>query len=134
MIERTALAIAAAAATAAAAALCVWAAGFAVFALMAPVIGSAGSAAVVAAIAAAVLAAAGYYSARKANEKKQVVPVAAPVVDHAAPMLIVADVVRARPMMALGVSIVAGLIAARQPGLVREIARALNAPDSYPRR
>ncbi|MBU6372594.1 MAG: hypothetical protein KJS97_07650 [Alphaproteobacteria bacterium] len=132
-MERTALALAAAAATAAAAALCVWAAGFALFAFLSPSIGDAAAGAAVAAVAAGALLAAGVYSANKAKEKKEERTVAS-VVEHNEPMHFVADVVRNRPLIALGVSVVAGLIASRQPGLVREIAGALSSPDSYRRR
>lgn len=127
------MALAAAAATAAAAALCVWAAGFALFAALAPSIGDAGAGAVVAVAAAGLLVAAGVYSARKSKQKKEERREVSTVVHHE-PMHMVADVIRNRPMIALGVSIVAGLIASRQPGLVREIAGALSSPDSYRRR
>jgi hypothetical protein len=132
-MERTAIALAAAAATAAAAALCVWAAGFALFALVAPSIGDAGAGAIVAAASAGVLVAAGLYSAHLAKQKKDERSVER-AVEHNEPMHFVADVVRNRPLIALGVSVVAGLIASRQPGLVREIAGALSSPDSYRRR
>ena len=132
-MERTALAIAAAAATAAAAALCVWASGFALFAFVAPAIGDAAAGAVVAAAAAGALLVVGVYSSRKAKEKAHERTVTA-AVEHSEPLRVVADMVRDRPLVALGVSLVAGLIASREPGLVREIAGALSSPDRYRRR
>lgn len=141
-VERTVLAVSALAATAAAAAMGVWAAGFALYALVEPSIGRAGAGAVVALIAAALLAAAAAYTAKKAKSKKESREIAKASVieeDHGEPMVganplaLVMNIVRDKPVIALGLSLAAGIVAARQPQMVREFASLLSAPSTHRR-
>lgn len=132
MIERTALAVSVAAAMAAAAALAVFSLGFAVYALASPFWGAAGAAALVALIAAAGCAIAGGYAATRARKvrKEQEIALAQAEAQAAMappvgpdPMAMISDIVRDRPMLALGVGLAAAVFAARRPDVVRQIAR-----------
>jgi|GEM_PF-3255224 len=127
-MQRTTLAIVAAAAVAAAAALAVWAAGFAIFGFIAPVIGAPTAAAVVAASAAGAAAVASLLAPRNAPASlthSEAVQSVAPSVASPAPLGIIAAAFRERPVVSLGLTVFAGMLASRQPQLVREIASAL---------
>lgn len=123
------------AAAAAAAALAVWAAGFALFALLAPLYGDAAAAGIVAGVAAVIVALAAWRFAATARREATAVKaevvgevaekVATPLV-ALAPLGLIAGAFRERPMMALGLTALAGVLVVRQPQLVREIAGAFS--------
>lgn len=134
MIERTALAVAVAAAMAAAAALAVFAAGFALYALVEPVWGAAGAAASVALSAAAACAVAGSYAAGRAREARKAQEALLAHADapeqttaEPDPLALIGGIVRDRPILALGLTIAAGVFAARRPDVVRQLARLIGA-------
>ncbi|MDP1911356.1 MAG: hypothetical protein Q8K85_23910 [Hyphomicrobium sp.] len=127
-MRRTTFAFVAVAAFAAAAALAVWAAGFALFAFTEPLIGAPAAAGVVSAIAAVSVALFAWHSAGKAEEKSaqvEVVQSVASPLTAVAPLELVAAAFRERPLVSLGLTVLAGVVASRQPHLVREVAGAL---------
>lgn len=121
------------AAAAAAAALAVWAAGFSLFALLAPVYGNAAASGIVAGAAAILVALAAWRFAATARREATAVKaevvggvaekVATPLI-ALAPLGLFASAFRERPLMALGLTALAGALVVRQPQLVREIAGA----------
>lgn len=127
-MRRTPFAIAAVAAAAAAAALAVWAGGFALYSLIAPQLGAPAAAGVVAAVAAIGAALSALLSSRKPQAsyaRAEVVQSVASPLATLAPLGLVATAFRERPLVSLGLTVLAGVVAARQPQLVREVAGAL---------
>jgi hypothetical protein len=110
MIKRPAFAIAAGAAIAAASALSVWAAAFALYALLQPIIGAAGAYAVIAFLAAllagltAFLLTHDFRGKPKGLESELV------------------ELIRTRPGVALAVSLVLGVFVSKNPRLALEVA------------
>lgn len=127
-MRRTTFAIVAVAAFAAAAALAVWAAGYAIFAYTQPLIGAPAAAGVVSAISTVAVALFAWASAGKTEEKTtkaEVVQSVASPLAALAPLGLVATAFRERPLISLGLTVLAGVVATRQPQLVREVAGAL---------
>jgi divalent metal cation (Fe/Co/Zn/Cd) transporter len=128
-MRRNDLAIVAVAAVAAAAALAIWGAGFALYALMEPRVGAAAAAGIVSAIAALGVAWFAWRAAGRVEQeslKVDVVQAAPSSLATIAPLGLVAAAFRERPLMSLGLTVLAGVIASRQPHLVREVAGALS--------
>lgn len=129
LLERTTSAIVAVAATAAAAALAVGAAGFALYALTSPLIGPAGAACAVSASAALLVGLVAWRSTSKAVEKPtvgEVMETVAPPLVALAPLAFVATAFRERPLMSLGLTVLAGIAAVRQPQIIREVVGVLS--------
>ena len=121
IFEKTLTTLAAAAAIAAAAAVSVVAAAFALYAVLQPHLGSAGAAAVVAAVAAVIVGIAGLLAAHKAEEKAR----PAPAPDGFAFAERAIEMVKERPILAVGAGLAAGVIAFRNPALAAIVAKAL---------
>lgn len=112
----------------AAAALAVFAAGFALYALVLPLLGAAGAAATVAGSAAALVAITGLVlrwraSAREEERTRQ------QAVAHNELLAVIPEPIRGlmskHPIAAVAVSIVGGVLAARNPRIIREVIAAL---------
>lgn len=125
MIGKTALALAAAAALAASAVLLVWAAGFAVFYSFEPRFGPAGAAGIVV-LSDLLVMALGFGVAKimslakhreEEKEKEEARESGAP----ASLVGLFADAVKDRPITALAVSAVTGLVAIKNPKIFREL-------------
>jgi len=120
MFDRAWANIIAVAAACAAAVMAVFAAGFALYALIAPGVGAAGAAAIVALAAALIVALFALFAARRAQRREREAAVAqAELVDELP--LSLGDIARDRPLVVLGVTALGGLLAARYPGLVRDL-------------
>lgn len=110
-----------------------WATGFSLFALLAPLYGDAAAAGMVAGSAAVLVALAAWRFAATARREATAVKaevvggvaekVAKPII-ALAPLGLIASAFRERPLVALGLTAVAGVLVVRQPQLVREIAGA----------
>lgn len=128
MIGPKKLADVAVAAVAAAAALAVWSAGFALYALTEPRLGVAAAAGIVSAAAIVGVALFAWSAADRVKQESreiEVVAAAPSPLAPIAPLELVAATFRERPLLSLGLTVVAGVIASRQPHFVREVARAL---------
>ena len=125
--------LAAAAAIAAAAAVSVFAAAFALHAVMQPLIGAAGASAVVAAVAALIVAIAGLLAARKVEGKHDHRQ------SHAAPQdsfdftSRIVDIVKDRPLLSIGAALAAGVFALKNPTLTAAVAKAFMETRQPPR-
>lgn len=126
MFERATLSLVATAAACAAAALIVFALGFALYALLEPLLGSAGAAAGVAAAAAAGIGIFAFMTAQSAKARKAESERASAQVSQILPQYISAFAAD-RPLVGLAATVAAGFIATRYPGAVREIISALSA-------
>jgi uncharacterized membrane protein YdfJ with MMPL/SSD domain len=134
IFEKTLMTLAAAAAIAAAAAVGVFAAAFALHAMLQPFIGAAGAAAVVAAVAALIVAIAGLLAARKAEGRH-----ASHNSGHAAPQdsfdftSRIVDIVKDRPLLSIGAALAAGVFALKNPTLTAAVAKAFMETRQPPR-
>jgi len=132
IFEKTLMTLAAAAAIAAAAAVSVFAAAFALHAVVQPLIGAAGAAAVVAAVAALIVAIAGLLAARKVEGRRDHRQA------HAAPQDFdftsrIVDIVKDRPLLSIGAALAAGVFALKNPTLTAAVAKAFMETRQPPR-
>ncbi|MET0547515.1 MAG: hypothetical protein ABWZ40_14545 [Caulobacterales bacterium] len=116
MIKRPAFLVAAGGAIAAASALSVIALACALFALVKPYVGDAGAYAIIALLAAAIAAIGASILTHEANEDKD----GDGKPDHSFQVGI-ADIIRTRPGTALGISLIVGLLAAKNPRFAMEM-------------
>lgn len=131
IFEKTLMTLAAAAAIAAAAAVGVFAAAFALYAVVETWLGPAGAAAVVAAVAALIVAVAGLLAARKAEHRQA--PQASATPDAFSFAEKVVDVVKDRPLLSLGAALAAGVFALKNPTLTAAVAKAFMETRQPPR-
>lgn len=120
MFDRAMAAVVVTAAAAAAVVMVVFALGFALYALIEPNIGPAAAAAIVALAAALVVATFALVTAlRKRKHEREAAAAQAQLMDNLP--LSLSDIARDRPMVALAVTAIGGLLAARHPALVRDV-------------
>jgi len=120
MFDRAMAAVVVTAAAAAAVVMVVFALGFALYALIEPNIGPAAAAAIVALAAALVVATFALVTAlRKRKHEREAAAAQAQLMDNLP--LSLGDIARDRPMVALAVTAIGGLLAARHPALVRDV-------------
>lgn len=108
----------------AAAALAVFAGGFALYAVVLPVVGPAGAAAVVAGVAALVVMLAGVIRVMRAHEREREALLARQELAHGLPEPI-RGLMQDHPLTAVAVTVLGGVVAARNPRIIREVIRAL---------
>ncbi len=120
MMDRALTAVIASAAAAAAAVLVVFACGFAIYALLEPSLGSAGAAGSVAAIAAAGLGIFALVLHQRAKKRELEAALAQARLAEEAQFSL-GDIARDRPLVTLALTAVSGLVAARNPALVRDL-------------
>jgi hypothetical protein len=130
IFERTLMTLAAAAAIAAAAAVGVFAAAFALYAVVQSWLGPAGAAAVVAAVAALIVAIAGLIAARKV-EHRAPAPGAMPDSFGFAEKIV--GIVKDRPLLSIGAGLAAGIFALKNPILTAAVFKAFMEPRQPPR-
>jgi len=119
-MDRAMTAVIASAAAAAAAVLVVFAAGFAIYALLEPLIGAAGAAGSVALIAAIGLGVFALVLQQRAKKRAEEAALAQARLAEEAQFSL-AGIARDRPLLTLALTAVSGLVAARNPTLVREV-------------
>jgi hypothetical protein len=127
MLKRPALLVAAGGAIAAASGLSVISLGFAAFALLKPLVGPAGAYAIISVLAATIAALGAYLITHEADDDDRRTKT-----DSVA--LALTDVIRARPGVALGASLLLGLIASKNPRFAMEMmsfAQRLTQPRSH---
>lgn len=112
----------------AAAALAVFAGGFAVYALAAPYVGAAGAAAIVAGIAALVVAIFAVVRLISGKAKEDEAKAAQAELSSAMPEPF-RGLMKKHPAVAIAATIVGGLVAARNPRIIRELVMALRRRD-----
>lgn len=132
IFEKTLMTLAAAAAIAAAAAVGVFAAAFALYAILQGPLGSAGAAAVVAGVAALIVALAGLLAARKV-EHGQAQAQAGVAHDSFGFTERVVDMVKDRPLLSLGAALALGVVALKNPTLTASVAKAFMETRRPPR-
>lgn len=120
MFDRAFSRIVTVAAASAAAVMAVFAAGFALYALVQPTVGPAGAAAIVALVAALLVALFALFAALRARQKEREAEYARQEVERAMPQSF-GGFASERPLLSLGISAAAGLLAARYPTLVRDL-------------
>lgn len=120
MFDRAALALITTVVACAAAALGVFAGGFALYALTLPTAGQAGAAGIVALVAALLVGAYALIIVIRAREKAREVEVAQAELMDELPLGL-GDVARERPLVTLAIALVGGMLAARNPQIVREL-------------
>lgn len=130
IFEKTLMTLAAAAAIAAAAAVGVFAAAFALYAVVETWLGPAGAAAVVAAVAALIVAIAGLIAARKAEQRQPPRAGAAPEPFSFAEKVV--DIVKDRPLLSIGAGLAAGIFALKNPTLTAAVFKAFMEPRQPP--
>jgi hypothetical protein len=108
----------------ASAALAVFAAGFALYALALPQLGAPGAAAAVAALAALVVAMAGVLQLQRNKTKEREAALAQSELSSVLPEPL-RGLMQRHPLAAIAATVVGGLIAARNPRIVRELVAAL---------
>jgi len=108
----------------ASAALAVFAAGFALYALALPELGPPGAAAAVAGVAAIVVAVAGLLHMRRNKDKEREAALAQSELSSAFPEPI-RGLMQRHPLAAIAVTVLGGLVAARNPRIIRELVSAL---------
>jgi hypothetical protein len=119
LIGKTALALAAATLIASTAALLVGAAGFAMFWALAPVLGPAGAAACVAGAAGLFLLIVLFVANLRQSQKVEPRPVAAPHLQSLVGSL--SETFNERPLLTLGLTVLTGLAATRDPNLLKDL-------------
>jgi hypothetical protein len=120
MFDRAMAAIVATAAASAAVVMVVFALGFALYALIEPSVGPAAAAAFVALAAALAVALVALIAALRKRKREQEAAIAQAELLDELPMGL-GDIARERPLVTLGVTALAGLLAARHPTLVRDL-------------
>ena len=131
IFEKTLMTLAAAAAIAAAAAVGVFAAAFALYAVVQSYLGPAGAAAVVAAVAALIVAIAGLIAARKVEHRRPLGYSATPDTFGLTEKIV--GIVRARPILSIGAGLAAGIFALKNPILTAAVFKAFMEPRPPPR-
>lgn len=131
IFEKTLMTLAAAAAIAAAAAVGVFAAAFALYAVVQTYLGPAGAAAVVAAVAALIVAVAGLVAARKADQRQAPRQGSAPDTFGFAEKVV--EIVKDRPLLSIGAALAAGVFALKNPTLTAAVAKAFMETRQPPR-
>jgi uncharacterized membrane protein len=121
MFDRAVSRIVAIAAASGAAVMAVFAAGFSLYALIEPRVGAAGASAIVALVAALIVALIALFATFRARKREREAQAAGHDLAHALPVELLGDAVRDRPLVTLAVTLVAGALAARNPGLVRDL-------------
>lgn len=120
MFDRAMAAIVVTAAASAAVVMAVFALGFSLYALIEPSIGPAGAAAIVALVAALVVAIFALVNMLRARQRERETAVAQAQLMDELPVNF-GDLAREHPLLTLAVSAVAGVIAARNPTLLRDV-------------
>jgi hypothetical protein len=120
MFDRAFSRIVAVAAASAAAVMAVFASGFALYALIIPVVGAAGAAAIVALVAALAVALFALTATLRSRQREREAEFARQEVERAMPQGL-GGFASEKPLLSLGLSAVAGLVAARYPTLVRDL-------------
>lgn len=108
----------------ASAALAVFAAGFALYALALPQLGPPGAAAAVSGLAAVIVAIAGFARMRRNKDKEREAALAQSELSSAFPEPI-RGLMQRHPLAAIAVTVLGGLVAARNPRIIRELVSAL---------
>ncbi|MGE0047096.1 MAG: hypothetical protein AB7J28_08230 [Hyphomonadaceae bacterium] len=126
MFERATASLIAMAAVCAASAMAIFATGFALYALLLQWLTPAGSAACVAVFAALIAVGAAWYAKDRA-ERKRLEAEAEQAHAMAAMPSELSGFLADRPIATLAVSLIGGILAARNPGLVRDVLNALRA-------
>jgi hypothetical protein len=120
MFDRAAASLIATTTACAAAALAVFAAGFALYALVQPALGAAGAAAAVATASAALVGIYALIAHFRAKEKEREAELAQAQLLNSLPLGL-GGVAREHPMVALAVTLLGGVVAARHPRLSRDL-------------
>lgn len=120
MMERAVSAVIVTAAAAAAAVLVVFAAGFALYALVEPELGAAGAAGVVALVAGLCLVIFALVVQHRARKEAEAAALLAAQQAEQLPFGL-GELTRDRPIAALAITVVSGIVAARNPTLVRDL-------------
>jgi hypothetical protein len=121
MFDRAMAGIIATAAACGAAVMAVFALGFSLYALIVPEVGAAGAAAIVALVAALGIALFALFAAYKRKQKEREAQALQAQLLEEAPMFGLGDIARERPIMALAVTALGGILAARHPTLARDL-------------
>jgi len=119
-MERAVSAVIVTAAAAAAAVLVVFAAGFALYALVEPELGAAGAAGVVALVAGLCLVIFALVVQHRARKEAEAAALLAAQQAEQLPFGL-GELTRDRPIAALAITVVSGIVAARNPTLVRDL-------------
>jgi hypothetical protein len=120
MFDRAKLAVTATAALAAAAMVAVFAAGFALYALIEPAVGRAGAAAIVSLAAALAIALFALAAALRAQtQRREAEHIRADLMDELPANL--GDLARDRPLLTVTAAAIVGVLAARHPALLRDV-------------
>jgi len=120
MFDRAMATVVATAAACAAVVMAVFAIGFAIYAVLVPYTGEPGAAAIVALIAALAVAIFALFATLRARKRERETQVAQAELLDELPLGL-GDIARDRPLMTLGITAAAGLLAARHPTLVRDM-------------
>ncbi|MFO1016372.1 MAG: hypothetical protein U1E03_02170 [Hyphomonadaceae bacterium] len=120
MFDRAMATVVATAAACAAVVMAVFAFGFAIYAVLVPYTGEPGAAAIVALVAALVVAIFALIATLRARKRERETQVAQAELLDELPLGL-GDIARDRPLMTLGITAAAGLLAARHPTLVRDM-------------
>lgn len=121
MFDRAVTRVVAVAAASAAAVMAVFAAGFALYALVLPSAGAAGAAAIVALVATLLVALFAAFTAYRVHKQEREAEASRQGLMNALPIEMLGDVVRERPLVSLAATALVGMVAARNPGLVRDL-------------
>lgn len=120
MFQRATGSVIAVAAAGAAAVLVVFATGFAIYALIEPLIGAAGAAASVAAIAAAGVGVYALVAGQRVKAREREAEDARAALLEALPLGL-GEIARERPIATLAASVLGGVVAARHPRVIRDV-------------
>ena len=120
MFDRAMATVVATAAACAAVVMAVFAIGFSIYAVLVPYTGEPGAAAIVALIAALAVAIFALFATLRARKRERETQVAQAELLDELPLGL-GDIARDRPLMTLGITAAAGLLAARHPTLVRDM-------------
>lgn len=120
MFDRAMAAVVVTAAASAAVVMAVFALGFSLYALIEPTIGAAGAAAIVALVAALAVSVFALVNMLRARQRERETAVAQAQLMEELPANF-GGLAREHPLLTLAVSAVAGVIAARNPGLLRDL-------------
>jgi len=122
MFDRAFSRVVAVAAASAAAVMAVFASGFSLYALILPRVGAAGGAAIVALVAALGVALFALMAALRARQREREAEVAKQEIAESLPLhLGIGEIARERPIVALAVTALGGVLAAKHPTLARDL-------------
>lgn len=121
MFDKAVSRVIALAAASGAAVMAVFAAGFSLYALILPGVGPAGAAAIVALVAALIVALFAVFAALRTRQREREAEASRVGLMNSLPAELLGDVVRERPLASLAATVVVGALAARNPGLVRDL-------------